>query len=146
MEIFGTIFGWFQSFFGDDLAEHLWGWDGADYTHTNLFTVFGIIALITALLFCVAYYYIINHPRFNRWWSWLIMLVVTGLINLLVGLSITISDLNGEKIAEDIASFISGLNCFMFGVADFFVSAMFFILFSFCLKWNSSNCKHSPFL
>lgn len=147
MEIFGTIYCWFESLFGQNLAEHLWGWDEStgDYIKTNLFNVVGIIAVVIALLMSFGFYRVLNHPRFNRWWSWLIVLGIVGVTNLFIGFYFPFADLVNDNISADITEFISVADCWMFGVANFIVSVSFFFIFSFFLKKWSSNCKRSPF-
>jgi len=48
----GTIYCWFENVFGQDLANHLWGWDmnTGDYTKANQFNSIGLIMLIVSLL------------------------------------------------------------------------------------------------
>lgn len=154
-EILGNIYCWFESLFGQYLADHLWGFDGSGYSRANVFNYIGLISLAISLLLVLTYYYIINHPRFNRWWSWLIVLLINGIINLFIGYAWTVSDyLNGniadtlmytrDENGEIASNLIMTSDCWGFGIANFFVSTLFFIVLSFCLKWWSRNCKHSP--
>ncbi len=155
-EILGNIYCWFESLFGINLAEHLWGFDGAEYTKPIVYNTIGIIAFAITLFFVLAYYYIINHPRFHRWWSWLIVLVVNSTINLFVGYAWCTNDLYNGNIADNlcyirdesgdiIEYLITESSCLGFGIANVLVTAFFFFALSMCLKWWSSNCKYSPF-
>lgn len=156
-ELLGNIYCWFETFFGQNLAEHLWGFDGNEYTLSNTYNSVGLTALIISLFFVLLYYYIINHPRFNKWWSWLIVLGVNGIVNLFIGYAWTVSDYVNGNIADNlmysrneegeiVASLIFKSDCWGFGIANFFASTIFFIIFTFCFKWWSRNCKHSPCL
>jgi hypothetical protein len=154
----GHIYCWFENLFGQNLAEHLWGYDCStqDYTNQNQFNTIGLLTLgITAFL-VIFYYYILNHPRFSKWWSWLIILGFNSVISLFVGFGITNSDLLNGTISECllyvrnengdiIQTLIGESNCWGFGAANMFVSILFFVVLSFCFKWRSSNCKRSPF-
>ena len=152
---FETIYRWFASLFGGDMADFLSGYEcpseGSEggYLASNQFLMYGFIALGIALAVVLIYYYIINHPRFNRWWSWLLMLVVVGSSNLLIGALMTLEDLAAGNIGECLINGgnggISDSNCWMFGLANFFVSAVFFVILSISLKWWSRSCKYSPF-
>lgn len=137
-----TIYRWFVSLFGSNLAAHLSGWDEAtgDYTKANIFSLAGIIALIIAVALCVAYYYIINHPRFNRRWSWVTVAVAVAALNFGAGLGLTLSEVTKES---DIAA-ISWVDCLGFGFANLIVALLFFTICSFAIKWWSRNCKLSP--
>ena len=151
---FETIYRWFIKLFGANFADYLAGFDCQEesYIGNNQFISFGIIAVIVAIVFMLLYYYVINHPRFNRWWSWLIMLILTGTVNLFVGWKIVSSHLAAGNIgdcllynADKTMTLIGQMNCWGFGLANFIVSVLWFILFSFCFKWGSRNCKYSPF-
>ncbi len=155
----GNIYSVFKSLFGDNLSDHLWGFDCAsdDFTRQNQFNTIGLIALGVAIFMVIFYYYILNHTRFNTWWSWLIVLTVTAAINFFIGFWNTSIDLAKGAISdcllyerntdgEIINTLIFESNCWGFGVANMFVSIIFFVVLSFSFKWWSSNAKHSPFL
>lgn len=158
MESFlGNIYCWFETFFGQYLAEHLWGFDGEEYSLSNIYNTIGLLAIVISLFFVVFYYYILNHPRLSRWWAWSIVLVINGIVNLFVGYAWTVSDYLNGNIADSlmfarneegqiVSELIKKSDCWGFGIANFFVATILFIIFSFCLKWWSTNCKHSPCL
>lgn len=154
--LLGNMYCWFESFFGQNLGEHLWGFDGENYTLPIKFNTIGIIALCVSLVTVLCYYYLINHPRFSKWWSWLIVLVVNGIINLVIGYAICVSDYLDGNIAdvlmytrddnnEIVDSLISTGDCWGFGIANFFISTIFFFGFTLLCKWKSRNAKYSPF-
>ena len=146
--MFETIYRLFISLFGSNLAEHLSGWDETvgDYTKSNLFLITGIIILAVVLIACVMYYYVLNHPRQNRWWKWLLFwLLPVAVLNFVISFGITLSDVLAGNISSDISN-ISWLDCLGFGFANFIISALFFAVISFGIKWWSQNCKHSPWL
>ena len=45
-----------------------------------------------------------------------------------------------------VAYLIGYQNCWGFGIANMIVATLFFILFTFMLKWWSTSAKHVPFL
>lgn len=155
--ILGRIYCWFESLYGQHLSEYLWGFDcqANDYIGANLYNFIGLITLAVSLIVVCAYYYWpLNHPRFSKWWSWGIMLLINGVINLFIGFSIVNSHLNGGKIPsclalseenDTVTELITQSSCWGFGVANLLVSLLFFFIFTLCLKWWSSNCKYSPF-
>lgn len=145
--MFETIYRWFISLFGTNLAEHLSGWDEAagDYSKTNLFTIIGIITLSVAIVVCVIYYYVLNHPRQNRWWKWLLFwLLPVAVFGFIVAFATTVSDVLSDNVSSNIAD-IRGLDCLGFGFANLIIASLFFIICSVIIKWWSSNCKNSPF-
>jgi len=152
---FETIYCWFVSLFGGDLADYLSGYicpseeSEGGYVASNQFVMYGFIALGITLGIVLLYYYAFNHPRFNSWWSWLLVLLFAALTNLFIGAGITLGDLSagdmGDCLINSGKGGIHNSDCWMFGVANFFVSAIFFTIFSFGLKWWSRNCSRSPF-
>ncbi|MCL1938560.1 MAG: hypothetical protein FWF52_09230 [Candidatus Azobacteroides sp.] len=155
MNPFEVIYRLLVSFFGDDLADYLSGYvcpseeSEGGFLGSNHFVMYSIIALVVALVVMLVYYYAINSPKFNTWKSWLLMLLLVGMSNLLVGALNTSGNLAAGEIGECLVNGGNGgiyaYNCWMFGFANFLVSAIFFIIFSFAFKWKSTNCKYSPF-
>lgn len=157
-DFFGEIYCWFETFFGQYLAEHLWGYncDTQSYDLSNTFNPIGLVNVGITLLLVIVYYYAINHPRFSKWKSWLLVLCIAAIIQLFIGYSWTANAyLNGEigdclmnsrnEDGEIINQLISISDCWGFGVANMFISIGFFVLFSFSLKWWSGHAKYSPF-
>lgn len=161
--LLGKIYCLFESLFGQHLAEYLWGYNCETqvYDNKNLFNVIGLITISLTVLFVIGYYYLpcwlFNHPRSNRWWNWLIILVVAGIINFFIAYGWTINDfLNGmigdclmyvrDSEGNIVAQLIYQSDCLLFGVANFLVTILVFILSSLLIKWWSRNCKYSPFI
>jgi len=160
-ELIGNIYCWFESIFGQNLAEYLWGYNCQTeiYDGKNLFNSIGVITIGISFVLVLAYYYLplflFNHPRSNRWWNWLIILLIAGIFNFFVAYGWTINDfLNGNigdclmyqrnSNGEIISQLIYKKDCWLFGLSNFFISAMFFIAWSLIFKWWSRNCKYSP--
>ncbi|MCX6235959.1 MAG: hypothetical protein NTY07_00140 [Bacteroidia bacterium] len=155
----GTIYCWFESLFGQDLAEHLWGWDMGtqDYTKANQFNTIGLYMLVVSIFMVVFFYYILNHPRFNRWWSWSLILGLNAGLNFLYAWLITLSDLSNNFISDDLVYIrdvntnqivtqkLSESNCVYFGIANTLIACLFFIIFSFTVRWWSKNCSTCPY-
>jgi hypothetical protein len=159
--LFRNIFSWLSDLYGYELYDYLKGWncESESFSNPNLFAKIGWITIGIALLMMIIYYYVINHPRFNRWWSWTIMLVLTGVASLLYGYGKTYSDFNGGKIGDcmmyeysydqngNITESIQKIynsDCWGFGFANLLVGISLFIILSFAFKWWSRNCKRSP--
>jgi hypothetical protein len=150
------IYRWFVSLFGNDLADHLSGFDCNQqaFIGNNLYIPIGVVALIIALVVMVVYYYLINSALLNKWWHWVFVLLFVGIINLFIGYGWTTSELpnigdclmylDGDK-AKNPFELITETDCWLFGLANFFVSSLFFIAFSFAFKWWSTQCKRTPF-
>jgi hypothetical protein len=163
MNIIRNIYSWLNPIYGTELYEYLKGNDcnGVNIGPNHFLTIGIMVIGISFLLFFI-YYYVINHPRFNRWWQWLIFLILTGIINLFTGFGYIYTKWHDGVIpacftheqvetAQDGSIYgvgnqiLSDFNCWQFGIANAIVAIVFFIIFSFAFKWWSRNSKYSPF-
>lgn len=161
-EVLGKIYCLFEGFFGQYLAEYLWGYNCQTgvYDGKILFNIIGIITIFISMVFVFAYYYLplflFNHPRSNRWWNWLIILLVSSTINFFIAAIWIRNDfLDGnigdclmytrDEAGEIVAQLIYKNDCWMFGLTNFIFSAIVFFIGSIAFKWWSTNCKYSPF-
>lgn len=150
-EFFGSIYCWFEEFFGIELANYLWG-ESSLLSQTNSFIGIGWSMLGISFAMVLIYYYVINHPQLNHWWGWIIFLVINGIINFIVGWQWVLKDYyDGKMITIDPATNlqmplnIGESEIIYFGVSNMFISVIAFIVFSFILKWWSTNCSRAPF-
>jgi hypothetical protein len=152
---FETIYRWFASFFGGDMADYLSGYicpseeSEGGYLGYNQYNTYGPFALVIALAVMLIYYYGINHPRFNTWRSWLVMLFLVGVSNFVIAVGMLWNEWYTVGTAECLIAGgnggIDGNTCLSFGMAHSIISILFFIIFSIGLKWWSTNCKRTPF-
>lgn len=136
-----------KNFYGVELYEHLKGWDDALMDYNPDYNQFPSICISTvaicAIVF-VLFYYVINSPRFNRWWSWLIALAVVGISAYVWGFQVVNVDVLSQSIAPSLISKIGSLNAVMFGMYNSMFSILVFFVLSLLLRHWSKNCKHSP--
>lgn len=150
-EFFGSIYCWFEEFFGIELANYLWG-ESSLLSQTNSFIGIGWSMFGISFAMVLIYYYVINHPQLSHWWGWIIFLVINGIINFIVGWQWVLKDYyDGKMITIDPATNlqmplnIGESEIIYFGVSNMFISVIAFIVFSFILKWWSTNCSRVPF-
>lgn len=153
--MFKWIYGLFESWFGSGLNKYLAGYDCLNQVtnpQDNLYTPMGVWILIITFASAFVYYYVINHPRFNRWWSWMIVLLFSSIVSFLlsflyINAKYTNGDIQSCLITSDTGSTLIDIsNIITFGLTNAVVSAIFFIIISLCIKWFSSNAKYSPFI
>lgn len=134
MENFFTIFyEWGGVLRLGDVSDALY-----DY---ELYSDVGIWLLILTFLLVVIYYYVINSPRFHRWYHWLSVLVGGMILQFALGFFIprlTLEDIvDGPDLAfTDYTSF---------GVLNALFAGFLFFVFSLVLKWGSRNVSRTPF-
>ncbi len=150
-EFFGSIYCWLEDFFGLELADYLWGQSSPEQ-QSNMYIGIGLSMLCISFFMVVTYYYLVNHPRLNNWWGWLIFASVNAIINFVVGwqwilkdyydgLMVTKSATTGKM--EDLHIYESDI--LAFGVTNMIDAIIVFLIFSYIIKWWSSNCSRAPF-
>ena len=138
--IFNEIYFWFCGMYNENLDTFLYGSGNANY-----YTSIGLITLVLSLVVVLLYYYVFQHPRYSRWWSWLLTMILNGVISMFIAAGFSLSKLNSGAM-EDLGEYVAPFDCWMFGVSNLLVSFIFFIVFTFIFKWWSRDAKHVPFL
>lgn len=149
-EFFGSIYCLFEDFFGLELAEYLWG-NSSPLSQNNSFIGIGLWMFGISLAMAILFYYVIDHPRLNNWWGWLIFLGINALINFFVGWQMVLDDYyDGLMVTIDpstnlqVPLNIGESEILCFGVSNMILSIFVFIIFSFIMKWWSKNCSSAP--
>lgn len=146
MEFFSLFYQ--LNLYGQDLFYHLKGWDNGmqDFVAANnQFPTIWLVTFFSALLVFVVYYYILNHPRFNKVWHWLISMAVLAVGIFIWSRGLVMSDIAGASMHPvDSALNVSADNAMMFGVYNAVLSAIFFFFLSIIGRFGSRNCKNSP--
>ena len=158
MEFIGRIYCVFESLFGQQLGEYLWGYncETDDYTNPVLFPRIALWTLLISVLIGVLYYYVIISARFHRWWSWLIMMCFNGVLCFFFAYWWIKEDFKDNLIGDcllylrndsgDIADYyITDSSFWGFSLTNAILSIAVFFLLSMLLKWGSVNCRKSPF-
>ena len=156
--LLGNIYCIFESLFGSNLSLYLWGYNPntETFSNPNLFNLVGMITIAVSLVIVLGYYYVFSHPKYSRWWSWLLVLLLNSSIALIIGYGLVhskyvhgfIPDSLLRQIDDEgntIAMMLGDTNIFGFGVANFFVATGFYLLFTLLFKWWSHDAKHVPF-
>lgn len=158
--LLGNMYCWFKSFYPENLSLYLWGYNPASgaYDLELRYNSIGLYTLVISFAIMFVYYYVIAHPRFCKWWSWLIMALLNSVIALFVGYYCVLSDYNAGKIPDELMyvrnengevvqtliSFPS--DCWSFGISNMIIAFIFFLVFSFLFHWWSRVAKYSPFI
>lgn len=135
--------------YGQDLYYHLNGWNSATYSFVqadNQFPSIWLTTVFSALIVFVVYYYILNHPRFNKFWSWFTAMVILFIGIFLYSRALVIADIFGNSLHPvDPALNVSTDSALLFGVYNGALSSLFFFFFSIVGRFGSKNAKNSPF-
>lgn len=144
-DVFASIYELFN-LYGPSLGKYLFGLSTScvGYDPIGPYTMFGLVLIMSSLSISIIYYYVINHPRFNKWYHWLIIAILNLLINGGFAFYMTYTDLTIGNICKEIISQISVADCFWFAFTNAIWSLVFFIAFSFSIRWWSTNCSSTP--
>lgn len=116
----------YQGDFTERLLEH------------GMFSITMIIAVLLSLVLVGVFYYLINSPRFNKWHHWLLFLVIDFALIFLV------ATFYPKSFLADLDEYFDVGVCAMFGLMSAVYAALLFIIFSFSLKWWSTNASTTP--
>ncbi len=134
----------------------------------NGFAWSAIGVLVVSALVAALYYFVINHPRFKAWWSWLIMLAINAALSLCWGFFALANRLDaiqkmypqkpfkkavdgilkGVKTGGDFKKWTETLNFsdyFDVAIGYMWWGVICFLLISLIMMWFSSNAYRSPF-
>lgn len=149
--MFSSIYRLLKDLYGSSLASYLDGTASAMQTG-DMFVSIGLSMLAVTAVIVVLFYFVVNHPNLNNLGSWLTFLAINAALNLLIGWRWVVGDYDdGKMVSIDPAT---GLNTPLpvtademigFGIANAILSVVFFIIFSYCVKWWSTNCSRAPF-
>lgn len=146
-DLFASLYELFLrlGFYNDDLAMHLYGYDCSTggFDGKNLYGPIGLIMFFGSILAAVIFYYVINHPRFNKWFHWLLVLGINAVIQFLVAYIWLRDDLKLGKICEELIVYKEDIAGFSF--SNLFLSVFFFTIASLIMRWWSKNCSCTPF-
>ena len=150
-EFFGSIYCWLEDFFGLPLANYLWGTSSPQQL-SNMFIGIGMTMLGVSLALAVVYYYVVNHPRLNNWWGWLIFWAFNAAVNFVIGWQWVLKDYyDGLMVKQDPATGkmidlpINISDILAFGMTNMIDAMITFLVFSYIIKWWSTNCSRAPF-
>lgn len=113
-----------------------------DLFHSGVYVSIGILMLTISAVGMFLYYYLVNHPRFNRWWQWLLSVGLLAVINFAIAYFKSDGVIWGiyeHTIPYPVIYFVT------FSMINAFWSAISSFLFSMALKWGSRNCTYTPF-
>lgn len=149
-DFFATMYELFRSFYGQDLADHLYGLninDTGAFDSASQYLSVGLTMVISSIFLALLYYKIVDSPRYSRWYHWLIVLAIAVIFNLFIGFYLPYLSWDTGKMATAVKNAIGTGNLWGFGFANAVLSLFWFFAASLIFKqrWVSTNCSTSPF-
>ncbi len=147
-DFLATMYELLRSFYGQDLADHLYGLNhnntGA-FDEQSLYVTIGLTMFITSIVLPILYYKIVDKPQLAKLSVWLILALIHTAINTFVGFWLPYLDWDTGKMAKVVHDAIGSGNCWGFGFANGIFAFIYFFLVSYLLKRFSTNSKTVPF-
>lgn len=110
-----------------------------DLFNENLYTIIGLVMVVTSLLIPVLYYKIIDIVKFSKISIWLVFLSLSVIFNFLFCYVYSYNYLSALGLDYSSGEYLS------FSFINAFYSLLVGFLFSLILKNFSTNCKKVPF-
>lgn len=117
-----------------------------DMFYNSLYLPIGLCMVLIPIVFLTLYYYVLNSAKYNRWWHWLLLVVVLCVVNF--GISYLVSYRNIMNIYIDMnsePSYTLGTYCFSFSLINLLWCFVVSFIWSLIIKWGSNNCRRTPF-
>jgi len=108
-----------------------------DLYREGLYATIGLTCFFSSLFFVLLFYYIINRPYFSSWYHWLLILLIDAIVNDVVAIFLV-----RARFTE--LGYHYGSEYYLFGFANALVAAFIFILWSFLIRWWSTNARRTP--
>lgn len=128
------------------LGEHLRGLDikGIDYSNQSIYSmVFLSLFIVNALIIINYYYGLLNRIPFNRFFWWLINVLLGSIILFFIAFLYSNNDFVTGNYYPKLS--ISTSDCVGFGLTAAIFSILWSCVLSILIKWNSSVNKKVPF-
>lgn len=110
----------------------------------DLYSLFGMISWLSILTALLIFYFAIDHPRFNRWHSWLIVVLSFTVINGALGYFISWNTFSFDPNYNFTFEYLS------FSIVNSIFTMIWFGIFTLMLRLTkitnfSRNCSTCPF-
>lgn len=103
----------------------------------GLYSIVFLVLAISSMLFMTIFYYLPGHPRYSRWFHWLIV----AAINFVINFSFTFIFVRNTF---SVSGFQYTTEYFSFALVSGFVSFIIFTLFSYSFRWWSKSGAKTP--
>ena len=115
-----------------------------DLYNENLYISIGLYMVLIPVGVLILYYYVVNSVMYNKWWHWLVLVLILCAINFGISYSISYNELSymyeqQNKELPYSTEFVS------FSLINAFWTLVVSFVWSMFIKWGSKNCRRTPF-
>lgn len=147
-DFFATMYELLRSFYGQDLADHLYGLNpnnSGTFDAQSLYPTVGLTMVVMSIVLPLLYYKILDKPNLAKFNVWVILTLIHVVVNIFIGFWLSYLDWDTGKMATAVHNVIGTGNCWGFGMANGIFAFIFFFIFSYLIKRFSTNSKTVPF-
>lgn len=115
-----------------------------DLYNQNLYITIGLCMVLIPVLILSIYYYVVNSVKLNKWYHWLVLVVILAGINFCIAYFCSYNDLSllyeqQNKELPYSSEFVG------FSLINVIWTLVVSFVFSMIIKWGSKNCRRTPF-
>lgn len=109
----------------------------------KLYVPVGLTLIISVFLSLLVFYYLIDHPRFNKWTHWLLFVGIVSVLNFGVAFFFSYSELSliyqlqGTQLPY-------WADFWIFSLINMLYSLLLAVILSYLVRWWSINCSTCP--
>lgn len=115
-----------------------------DLYNQNLYITIGLCMVLIPVILLSIYYYMVDSVKFNKWYHWVILVVVLAAINFCIAYFTSYNELSfiyeQQNKALPYASEFVG-----FSLINVLWTVLVSFAWSMMIKWGSKNCRRTPF-
>ncbi len=108
-----------------------------DIYQEELYTSVGLINIFVGLFLTIVFYFF-NRPKFSKLKYWLFMLLISFIINFVVGILVTQNTLTALGLEYKFIDYA------LFGLKNAVICIIVFVIWSYAFKWWNSDTKGIP--
>jgi hypothetical protein len=114
-----------------------------DLFTNQLYIPVGISLLLSVFLLLMAFYYVIDHPRFNKWTHWLLYVGIICLLNFGFAFYFTYNELELIYSQQNI-ELPYWADFWIFSMINSLYALILSAILSVLIRWWSINCSTCP--
>ena len=115
-----------------------------DLYNQNLYITIGLCMVFIPVILLSIYYYMVDSVKFNKWYHWVILVVILAAINFCIAYFTSFNELSfiyeqQNKALPYSSEFVG------FSLINVLWTVLVSFVWSMMIKWGSKNCRRTPF-
>lgn len=112
--------------------------------YNGLYVAIGFCMVLIPIVALTLYYYVVNSRSFNRWWHWLLLVVIICGINFGIAFGVSYNGIVNAFGSPDVG-FPLVPSCLGFSFINVLWTFVISFVWSMIIKWGSTQCRRTPF-